>query len=181
MSQSDLSAQPDTSDVAAATDSTPDTSATSQDPSLAGEGDSNQLQKEEMLVERGVDDLEDEGHSPPERDPLRGKNLTQREQIEGDSLTERIDAEEPEVWEAGGGEPAPERQEDRAGRLEAAPDDDDPSDTLGESQSVMATDVGVAGGAATAEEAAMHVVDEDDAPGAFFAADEGYTADPPTA
>lgn len=177
MSQSDFSAQPDTSAVAASQDSTPDTSATSQDPSLAGEGDSNQLQKEEMLVERGVDDLEDEGHSPPERDPLRGKNLTPLEQIEGDTLTERIDAEVPEVWETGGGEPAPERQEDRAGRLEVAVDDGEP---LGESQSVMASDVGVAGGAATAEEAAVRVVEEDALPGAFYAEEEGYTADPPT-
>ncbi|UNX56465.1 DUF5709 domain-containing protein [Georgenia sp. TF02-10] len=45
------------------------------------------------------------------------------------------------------------------------PDDDDPTDELGESQSVLASDVGVAGGAATAEEAAMRVRDEDEVGG----------------
>ncbi|MFC4554378.1 DUF5709 domain-containing protein [Georgenia faecalis] len=175
MSENDMSVEPDTSEAAASMDTTADTSATRQDPSLAGEGDTDQLQKEEMLVERGVDDLADEGVSPPERDPLRGLNLTPREQVEGDTLAERLEQEQPEVWEEAGDQPLPDRQPDRAGRLEALPDDDDPTDTVGEAQSSWAADVGVAGGAATAEEAAMHIVDEDEAPGLTGLVDEGGT------
>ena len=143
--------------------SEPDTSATSQDPSLPSEGDSDQLPKEDTLESRGVDDLLDEWHSPPDRDPLKHKNLTPAEQAEGDSLDERLDREEPEVWEQEQQPPA-HREPGRAGRLESA-DSDGLTEVPGETQSVMAEDVGVAGGAATAEEAAMHERDEDDTPG----------------
>lgn len=157
--------------------SEPNTSATSQDPSLAGEGDYDQLTKEETLEERGVDDLLDEGYSPPERDPLHGKRWTQEEMRERDSVSDRIAQEEPEVWE-GDQPPAAHREPDRAGRILQLPDDDDPSDTLGEVQSIYAEDAGVDGGAATAEEAAMHVVEPEEA-GAMFepgvADDEGST------
>lgn len=133
------------------------TPATSPDPALPGEGDSDQLPKEDTLEPRGVDDLLEEGYSPPERDPLRGENLTQAEQIEGDTIEERLDAEEPEVWE--GAEPAPEREPDRAGRLEARQG----ADADGEiEQDMLAEDVGVAGGAASAEEAAVRLRAEDD-------------------
>lgn len=137
-----------------------DTPATSSDPQWPGEGDSNQLPKEDTLEQRGVDDLLDEGHSTLERDPLRGENLTQAELIEGDTHEERLDSEQPEVWEEPP-QPAPSREPDRAGRIE-----DVPEEAAGpggdREQSAMAQDVGVAGGAATAEEAAMRVRDEDD-------------------
>ena len=147
-----------------------DTPATSPDPELPGEGDTDQLPKEDTLEQRGVDDLLDEWHSPPERDPLRGKNLTQAEQIEGDTIAERVDAEEPEVWEEPQ-EPDPSREPDRAGRIEAVTEE--AAGPGGErEQDMMAQDVGVAGGAATAEEAAMRVRDEDDPIGLT---DEGGT------
>ncbi|MDD9205956.1 DUF5709 domain-containing protein, partial [Georgenia sp. 10Sc9-8] len=85
------------------------------------------------------------------------------EQVEGDSLDERLDREEPEVWEQEQ-QPLAHREPDRAGRLESVDSDGD-TEVPGETQSVMADDVGVAGGAATAEEAAMHERDEDDTPG----------------
>lgn len=159
--------------------SEPDTSATSQDPSLAGEGESDQLTKEETLQARGVDDLLDEGYSPPERDPLRGKRWTQAEQREPDSVSDRLEQEEPEVWEEGGQPPA-HKEPDRAGRIEALPDDDDPSDTVGETQDVHAQDVGVDGGAATAEEAAVRLRSAEEAgavfePGGPTGQDEGST------
>ena len=60
---------------------------------------------------------------------------------------------------------------DRAGRIEAA--SEEAAGPLGErEQDMMAEDVGVAGGAATAEEAAMRVRDEDDPIGLT---DEGGT------
>ncbi len=137
-----------------------DTPATSSDPALPGEGDHNQLPKEDTLETRAVDDLIEEGYSPPERDPLRGKNLTQAELIEGDTLTERLDTEEPEVWDEPQ-EPDPSREDDRAGRIEAV--SEEAVGPLGErEQDIMAEDVGVAGGAATAEEAAMRIREEDD-------------------
>ena len=148
------------------------TPATSADAALPGdaEGDSNQLPKEDTLEARGVEDLLEEGYSPPERDPLRGQNLTQAELIEGDTHEERLAAEEPEVWE----EPqqaAPSQEADRAGRIEASPEE--AAAPGGErEQSVMAEDVGVAGGGASAEESAMRVRDEDDPIGLT---DEGGT------
>src|SRR5690606_13560480 len=99
-----------------------DTPATSSDPALPGEGDHNQLPKEDTLEDRGVDDLIEEGYSPPERDPLRGQNLTEAELIEGDTLEERLDTEQPEVWEVPQ-EPDPSREPDRAGRIEAVTDE----------------------------------------------------------
>lgn len=159
--------------------SEPDTPATSQDPSLPGEGDYNQLTKEETLEDRGVDDLLDEGYSPPDRDPLRGKRWTQEEQLEGESVSDRVEQEEPEVWE-GGEQPPAYKEPDRAGRLEELPDDDDPSDTVGETQDVYANDVGVDGGAASAEEAAVRVRSAEEAgamfePGSPTGEDEGST------
>ena len=147
-----------------------DTPATSPDPQWPGEGDHNQLPKEDTLEQRAVDDLVEEGYSPPERDPLRGQNLTQAELIEGDTIAERVDQEEPEVWEQPY-EPDASREPDRAGRLEAVSEEG--AGPLGErEQDMMARDVGVAGGAATAEEAAMRVRDEDDPIGLT---DEGGT------
>lgn len=129
------------------------TSATSPDPETGAEGDTDQLSLEDTLIDRGIDDLLDEGYSPPERPRTNRFGETAWEEVHGETLDQRLREEEPEIWEA------PERgarQPDRAGRLV---EDDDaleghrPNDTF-------AHDVGIAGGAATAEEAAMHIVRE---------------------
>lgn len=129
------------------TESTP---GTSPDPETGAEGDTDQLTPQDTLVERGGDPL-DEGWLPPDR-PARHLLETEAEQRSGDTLEDRLAQEEPEVWDA-----EPVVDVGRAGRLEpAAPD------AAGEStSSVWAVDDGVAGGAASAEEAAMHVVEED--------------------
>ncbi|SDC29470.1 hypothetical protein SAMN05216410_1579 [Sanguibacter gelidistatuariae] len=122
------------------------------DPELGSEVDSDQLTKEDTLLERGVDDLLDEGYSPPERDRNNHFGETAREESTGESLDQHLAQEEPDVWDRpdiGGGEP------DRAGRLVA---DSDALD--GRVNDTFAEDEGVAGGAATAEEAAMHVIQE---------------------
>lgn len=122
------------------------------DVGLGGEGDSDQLSKEDTLLERGVDDLLDEGYSPPERDRSNHFGETAREESTGESLDQRLAEEEPDVWDRpdiGGREP------DRAGRLEADADALD-----GRANDSYAREMGVAGGAATAEEAAMHVIEE---------------------
>lgn len=145
-----------------------DTSATTPDPESAAEGDTNQLQQDDTLLDRGVDSVLDEGYSPPERQPQHHRLETELEQLEGETLDERLAQEEPDLWETkdepartGGGEP------DRAGRLTAAE-----TEASGASaESVVAQDVGIAGSAATAEEAAVHVIDEDGAGGTSDAGD----------
>ena len=100
---------------------------------------------------------------------------------------DRLAREEPEVWEqqpdadaspyAGpglGGKSAPDNVTDAGvGRLVAAPDNDDPSDQVGEEQDVLAEDVGVDGARFMPEEAAMHVTEGDD-----LAVDEGSSIEP---
>lgn len=132
------------------------TPATSPDPETAAEGDTDQLEYSDTLLDRGLDSPLDEGWSPPERPP--GHRLeTDLEQMLGESMDDKLAAEEPEVWAADGPD-ADGREPRRAGRLAAADPD---ADGL-PSADTMAVDAGFAGGAASAEEAAVHVIDEDD-------------------
>ncbi|WP_431235157.1 DUF5709 domain-containing protein [Mycolicibacterium psychrotolerans] len=131
--------------------------------------DDNQLQPEDTLVDRGVDDILDEGISPPER-PVARTNL---DHPGPETLDELLAEEEPDpvsrlnnVLDELDGSAAddsdyPEDDEvgrARSGRL-VAPDagfgEDDESELLAE-------DVGIDGGAASAEEAAMHVIEDED-------------------
>ncbi|QTE29054.1 DUF5709 domain-containing protein [Pengzhenrongella sicca] len=130
-----------------------DTPGTSPDPETGAEGDSDQLSAEDTLLDRGVDDLLDEGYSPPDRPRTNRFGETAWEEAHGESLEQRLNEEEPESWDA------PERgarQPDRAGRLVA---DDDALDGHRPNDS-FAADVGLAGGAASAEEAAMRIIRE---------------------
>lgn len=137
--------------------------------------DSDQLQPDETLVDRGVDDVLDEGISPPEK--LRGsvaKGTTVTEQRQGETIDERRRQEEADVdLEPTGatvGAPPSSRSElggefndpsdrfagdERSGRL-VAPDEGAHEDVDPEA---VAHDVGIDGGAASAEEAAMHQQD----------------------
>ncbi|MQS07145.1 DUF5709 domain-containing protein [Streptomyces alkaliphilus] len=126
------------------------------------------LDLENELDERGgggLDNMLDEGYSPPEKPLAVTKHgTTAREQREGETLDERLREEEPDVGEqiplgdgigdqpGMEGEPIDEDQvgDERAGRL-AEP-------ITGEA--MAGVDVGIDGGAAGAEEAAMHVIDE---------------------
>lgn len=124
---------------------------TTDDP---GERDSDQLPAEDTLVDRGVDDLLDEGVSPPEHEN-RHRPTTEYEVARGERLDERLAQEEPDVWEEG----ARPSNLDRAGRLEAD------ASAEGKPNDVFAVDSGISGGAASAEEAAMHIVSDAEAPG----------------
>ncbi|WP_432456859.1 DUF5709 domain-containing protein [Cellulomonas iranensis] len=134
-----------------------DTPATSTDPALGSEGDSDQLPGEDTLVERGVDDPLDEGVTPPERPRPQSTRFgeTAWEESRGETLDQRVAQEEPEVWESDDA-PPPHRDELRAGRLV---EDDDAVEAGGTDE--FAIDAGVSGGAASAEEAAVHLVEED--------------------
>ncbi|ELP68287.1 DUF5709 domain-containing protein [Streptomyces turgidiscabies] len=131
------------------------------------------LDSEDTLTDRGSDPYE-EGWSPPER-PLavEHQGTTAREQREGESLDQRLAEErgdpaleEPAaddgIGDLAGGEGEPVDGEvgaDRAGRL-VAPDEG--AHEVAEKH-LLARDVGIDGGAASAEEAAVHQIpDEDD-------------------
>ncbi|MDX2598164.1 MULTISPECIES: DUF5709 domain-containing protein [Streptomyces] len=130
--------------------------------------DAGPLDLQDAVDERGYDDILDEGYSPPER-PLgvTKHGTTAAEQREGETLDERLGQEVPDVaappgdgvgdLPGGAGEPVdPQAGADRAGRL-VAPDEGAHTDLTKEE---VATDVGIDGGAAGAEEAAVHVVEE---------------------
>jgi hypothetical protein len=138
----------------------PDAAETYHDVSI---DDEDQLQYEDSLVDRGVDDALDEGYSPPEKwSPGEGFGNTPAEEREGESLEQRIAQEEPEPDpyaaaaaedEHVGGEVGTER----AGRLVAEDEGLGPD----EEKDLVAEDIGIDGAGASAEEAAVHVVDED--------------------
>lgn len=112
----------------------------------------DQLTQEDALIDRGVDDLLDEGYSPPDR---------WREPRDHETLDELLAEEEPDpamqlddpdyLDEQGGDDEVGDR---RSGRLVA------PNAGFGadEEAELLGTDVGIDGGAASAEEAAVHII-----------------------
>ncbi len=122
---------------------------------LTGEGDSNQLPREDTLLDRGVDDLLDEGYSPPDYPRSNHHGETAWEEVRRETLDQRLREEEPDYWQDDRRRAQPHREPDRAGRLVE-------NDDTWRRQDVYAADAGVAGGAASAEEAAMHVFDPDE-------------------
>jgi Family of unknown function (DUF5709) len=118
----------------------------------------DQMEPQRSLVDRGVDDPLDEGYSPPERySPLirKGEHETLDERLEEEIPEPDLDAvQEPDVVDDG------EVGEQRAGRLV------DPNEGIGPDveSDLFGTDVGIDGGAASAEEAAVHIVPDDERP-----------------
>jgi hypothetical protein len=124
--------------------------------------DEDQLQAEDTLNDRGVEDLLDEGYSPPEKwSAGEGFGTTADEAVQGESLEQRVAQEEPDVdpyAEDGEDVGGPEVGVERSGRL-VAPDEGAHGDDEDE---LVAEDVGIDAAAATAEEAAVHVVDDEE-------------------
>lgn len=116
--------------------------------------------QQDSLVDRGLEDNLDEGYSPLDRQPASHRRTTVDEQRRGDTWEERLSQEEPDATgDLGEGAwPVGMEPDARAGRL-VAPDEGAHEDTEGEA---VAHDVGIAGGAASAEEAAMHVFRPDE-------------------
>jgi hypothetical protein len=121
------------------------------------------------------DDPLDQGIAPPDRwSAGEGFGTTAAEEQEGESLDQLLAEEEPEpdpYAEADSGEDEEEGEdrraddlwgdaepEPRAGRLVA----DDEGVHPDEDEDLVAHDVGIDGGAASAEEAAVHVQDENE-------------------
>jgi hypothetical protein len=124
--------------------------------------DEDQPGAEDTLDDRGLDDPLDEGYSPPEKwSPAEKFGNTADEQLEGETLDQRLEQEIPDADPyADDGEDVggPEVGVERSGRL-VAPDEGAHSD---DEDSLVAEDVGIDGAAASAEEAAVHVVDDED-------------------
>jgi hypothetical protein len=126
--------------------------------------DEDQLQPDDTLVDRGVDDALDEGYTAPEKwSAGEGYGNTQLEEEQGETLDQRIEQEEPEPdpyeeaaieAENVGGEVGQER----AGRLLA----EDEGLSTDEDADLYAEDVGIDGAAASSEEAAVHVIEEEE-------------------
>jgi hypothetical protein len=111
----------------------------------------DQLEPEDTLDFHGPTDVLDEGYSPPDFEPAHLRHgMTREEQRRGETLDERLAEEEPDIDpyaddnDYGTADP-------RAGRLVG------PGAGLGE-------DVGIDGAGASAEEAAMHVIESEDGP-----------------
>ncbi|WP_435971468.1 DUF5709 domain-containing protein [Streptomyces sp. Qhu_M48] len=126
-----------------------------------------QPDRDDSIDEPDTDALLDQGYSPPERPYASERNDTTAEgQRRGESLDGRLARERPDLESPAGdgigdladgdGEPVdPQAGRERAGRL--APATDFPHEN-----NVRARDVGIDAGAASAEEAAMHVIQDPD-------------------
>ncbi|MFE7233625.1 DUF5709 domain-containing protein [Streptomyces sp. NPDC002405] len=131
--------------------------------------DTGVLDPEDTLVYDGVDDPLDRGWSPPERPwAVEHTGVTAAERQQGETLDQRLAEELPEPPAWGGDDMGDCEDTDgelldnevgaaRSGRL-VAPDEGAHED---DESALVATDVGIDGAAASAEEAAMHVVDEE--------------------
>ncbi len=121
-----------------------------------GEGDS-------LVDNRGLDEPLDEGYSPPEKwSPAEGFGNTPAEEKEGETLDMRLAQEVPEP------DPYDEAELDRedvdgevgrerAGRLV----DEDEGLGPDEEKDLVGDDVGIDGAGASAEEAAVHILDDE--------------------
>ncbi|MGD7707919.1 DUF5709 domain-containing protein [Microlunatus sp. Y2014] len=135
----------------------------------------DQLQPEDTLIDRGVDDTLDEGIIPPDRwssVELRADDDVDGIDGGGESISTYLEQEEPDTTD----ETADQSLRDsatelssrdgtigdrevgdrRSGRL-VAPDTVGGDDVESE---LFGTDVGIDGGAASAEEAAVHVIED---------------------
>jgi len=114
------------------------------------------------------DDLEeplDRGVAPPERWSAGVRyGTTDEEQFDGESLDQQLAEEEPEIWQD---DDEPEDEEDEGEEFEYTPRS---GRLVSESEGIgpeaepdlVARDAGVDGGAASAEESAVHTLDEDE-------------------
>ena len=123
--------------------------------------DEDQLQPEDSLLYRGVEDALDEGYAPPDGwSPAEGYGNTPAEEFAGESLDQRLAQEvpEPDPYAAAAAEDEHVGGvvgDERAGRLVAE------DEGLGEDEDLVADDIGIDGAGAGAEEAAVHVIDQE--------------------
>ena len=110
----------------------------------------------EMLTGDDQDEPYDTSYSPPDYEPSDAKfGMTHSEELQGESLERKLAREVPDLCDS---DAADDVRDLRAGRL-VAPDNGMSEDVTAEE---LAWDAGIAGAAATAEEAAVHIVDDPD-------------------
>lgn len=135
------------------------------DPDSEVQDDAGLLEPEDTLITRGVSEILDEGWSPPDwPPPVYKMGITAQDEFRGESLDEKLAEELPDLAVPDGdglgdasdtdGEMLDEEVgTGRAGRLvapgEGAHDERD---------GMVASDKGIDGAAASAEEAAVHIV-----------------------
>ena len=116
--------------------------------------DTEDLDPIESLTGDDPDENDETSYVPPDREPYNLRHVpTPFEEARGESLDQKLSEEEPDI--------TPDDidradEQPRAGRL-IAPDEGGPFD---EEKDEIAEDVGPAGYASSAEEAAMHVIRE---------------------
>ena len=114
-----------------------------------------------------ADEPYETSYSPPDYEPSDAKfGMTHREELQGEGLERKLSRELPDLCET---DAADDVKDSRAGRL-VAPDGGMGEDTTAEE---MAWDAGIAGAAASAEEAAVHIIGDPDRP-----YDDGDTENP---
>lgn len=125
-----------------------------EDLYVAGYAGNDQLDTNESLTGDNTQDPLDAGFNPPDRDPKRWMGDTEDETRGGESLDDKLAEEEPDVTEA---DIDAADEQPRTGRLMSTTsgslEDVDPDE--------VAIDVGPDGQASSAEEAAMHVLDDE--------------------
>jgi len=130
--------------------------------------DQPQSTGDSLVDDRGLPEPLEEGYSPPEKwSAAQGFGNTPLEEQLGETLDQRLQQEVPE--------PDPYEQAE----LEADPDEEDVDDEVGDvragrlvepdegvhvdqEKDLVAEDVGIDGAAASAEEAAVHVIPDDE-------------------
>lgn len=132
----------------------PDNDKVDPDIYVAPVAGNSQLDPSESLTGDNTDDPMDAGYDPPDRGSHSWRGDTVEELRDGESLDQHLAEEEPEVWDDDVDDVEPQP---RAGRL-VAPDEGAHEDT---EKDEIAQDVGPAGYASSAEEAAVHVTDDD--------------------
>lgn len=115
--------------------------------------DAENLDPAENLTGDDPDEIMQTGYDPPDREPYNLRHFpTPEEEHEGESLDQRLSEEEPDYST----DDLTGDEEPRAGRLVAPDEGAHPDEEADE----IASDVGPAGYASSAEEAAVHIRDE---------------------
>lgn len=135
--------------------------------------DEDQLQPEDTLDDTELTDVLDRGYSPPDRAPKGYDDYpTEAERLQGESLDEKLAEEEPDVdpYAEAEREDDVDHEDENALDEQLGLDEVDertgrlvqPDSGLGEDvdKQEIASDVGIDGAGASAEEAAMHVTRE---------------------
>ena len=164
-----MTEQPESTSEQSGTDAAVDSDGQAQDQELyhgysVDDETQPQSTQDSLTDDRDMPEPLDEGYSPPEKwSVAQGYGNTPLEEQTGESLDQRLRQEDPEPDPYDAAAQAAEDVsgevgEDRAGRL-VADDEGSHEDT---EKDLVADDVGIDGAAASAEEAAVHVIPDEE-------------------